>query len=64
MYADPRHIRDHEVKVRLNEDEMKVLEALAQYNHVQKSVLARELILAALTKADDDDNHNQLSLTA
>lgn len=63
MYADPRHIRDHEVKVRLNEDEMHVLDALAQYNQTQKSVLARELILAAIAKTKRADDC-QLQLTA
>jgi uncharacterized protein YeeX (DUF496 family) len=62
MYADPRHIRDHEVKVRLNEDELHLLEALAQYNQTQRAVLARELILDALAKLRGSDR--QMHLTA
>lgn len=50
MYANPRHIRDHEVKVRLNEEEIHLLEALAQYNHSQKAVFARDLLLASLDR--------------
>lgn len=61
MYADPRHIRDHEVKVRLNEDELHLLEALAQYNQTQRAVLARELILASLAKLKGTDSQMQLS---
>lgn len=62
MYADPRHIRDHEVKVRLNEDEMHLLEALAQFNQTQRAVMARELVLNALSRLKGADQ--QLQLTA
>lgn len=60
MYADPRHIRDHEVKVRLNEDELHLLEALAQFSKTQKSVLARELILQALDKVKSHGDQQAL----
>lgn len=46
MYADPKHIRDHVIKVRLNESEVRLLEALAEYNQSQLAVFARDLILA------------------
>ena len=62
MYADRTHLRDHEVKVRLNEDELHLLEALAQYNKTQRAVLARELILSALSRVKSNDS--QLPLTA
>ena len=62
MYADPRHIRDHEVKVRLNEDELHLLEALAQYNQTQRAVLARQLILDALAKLKTNDSQHQLAV--
>ena len=63
MYADSRHIRDHEVKVRLNEDELHLLEALAQYNQQQRAVMARELIVSALRRRENN-NDPQLPLSA
>jgi hypothetical protein len=49
MYADPKHIRDHIIKVRLNECEVRLLEALAEYNQAQLAAFARDLILAQIT---------------
>ncbi|MCI1124790.1 MULTISPECIES: hypothetical protein [Stenotrophomonas maltophilia group] len=48
MYADPTHIRDHEVKVRLNEEEFAVVDALARYNQQQRAVFVREILLAGV----------------
>ncbi len=45
MYDDPKHIRDHVVKVRLNDAEMRLLEALAEFNHAQPAAFARDLVL-------------------
>lgn len=50
MYADPKHIRDHVVKVRLNDAEMRLLLALAEFNHAQPSALARDLLLDQMTE--------------
>lgn len=60
MYSDPRHIRDHEVKVRLNEDEIQLLESLAQYNRSQRAVFARELLLSALSRVQGSDQQQHL----
>lgn len=48
MYADPTHIRDNEVKLRFNDDEIALIEALARYNKRQRAVLLRELVLAGV----------------
>jgi hypothetical protein len=48
MYADPSHIRDNEVKVRLNDQELAVVEALAQFNQRQRAVFVRDLMLEGL----------------
>ncbi len=50
MYADPRHLRDHEIKVRLDEDSFKLVKALAEYNKRQPAVLARELLIAGIER--------------
>mgnify|MGYP000514680976 FL=1 len=44
MYADPKHIRDREVKVRLDDVSFDLLEAMATFSRRQRAVLARELI--------------------
>lgn len=48
MYADPKHIRQHRVNLSLNEVEIRLIEATAEFCGKQPSVLARELILEAL----------------
>jgi hypothetical protein len=48
MYADPTHIRDNEVKLRFNDDELALIEALARYNKRQRAVLLRDLVLAGV----------------
>jgi len=48
MYADPSHIRDHVIKVRLNDAELGLLEALTRFNQAQLAAFARDLILAQL----------------
>lgn len=58
MYADPRHLRDHEIKVRVDEDTARLLEALARYRRTQRAVLARELLLEGLERllAEEEDH--------
>ncbi|PXV54201.1 hypothetical protein SAMN04487785_11419 [Dyella jiangningensis] len=48
MYADPRHIRDNPIKVRLNDDEYAVIEAMARLNKRQPAVFARELLMQGI----------------
>ena len=45
MYADPSKIRDNVVKVRLNDAEAQLLDALVAYTGEQKASLIRELLL-------------------
>ena len=45
MYADPSKIRDHVVKVRLNEAESALIYALVCYTGEQKASLLREMLL-------------------
>jgi hypothetical protein len=45
MYADPSKIRDNVVKVRLNDAESQLLDALVTYTGEQKASLIRELLL-------------------
>lgn len=50
MYADPRHLRDHEIKVRLNEEAYQVVIALARFNRQQPAVFTRELLLSGIDR--------------
>ena len=45
MYADPSKIRDNVVKVRLNDAEAQLLDALVTYTGEQKATLIREMLL-------------------
>lgn len=45
MYADPANIRDHVVKIRLNDNESDLVNAWVNYTGQQKAALLREMIL-------------------
>lgn len=45
MYADPANIRDVVIRVRLNDAEAKLLDAVTEYTGQQKSTLMRELFI-------------------
>ena len=48
MYADPTHIRSKRVNLSLNDTELRVVEALAEFHGKQPSVFIRELAMDAL----------------
>ncbi len=57
MYADPTHVRDNPIKVRLNDEEYAVIEALARINKRQPAAFASELLMAGvelLAKSNDE----------
>lgn len=45
MYTDPSNIRDHVIKLRLNDREHELVEAWVNYTGQQKATLLREMIL-------------------
>jgi hypothetical protein len=45
MYADPSLIREHVVKIRLNDQESNLIDAWVNYTGQQKAVLLREMLL-------------------
>lgn len=47
-YEDPTHARANPIKVRLNDEELGLVKALALYTKKQPAVLARELLLAGV----------------
>jgi hypothetical protein len=45
MYADPSLIREHVVKIRLNDNEAELINAWVNYTGQQKAVLLRDMLL-------------------
>lgn len=45
MYSDPALIREHVVKIRLNDTEADLIDALVAYTGQQKAPLLRDLLL-------------------
>ena len=48
MYADPVHIRSKRVNLSLNDTELRVVAAMAEFHGKQPSVFMRELAMDAL----------------
>jgi predicted DNA-binding protein len=59
MYADPSHLHDREIKLRLDADTYQLIEALAKFHKTQKAVLVRDLVEAGLERAAAEDTHTQ-----
>ena len=45
MYSDPAKIRSHVVKLRLSDEEHRLVQALVDYTGEQKASLLREMLL-------------------
>lgn len=54
MYADPKHLKDKETKVRLDEEFDSFLSSLARIHRTQKAVLAREILEAAMLRMREE----------
>ncbi len=50
MYSDPSLIRDVIIKVRLNDAEAELIDAVVKYTGQQKSTLIRELFMSGAQK--------------
>jgi predicted DNA-binding protein len=59
MYADPNHLHDREIKLRLDAATYQLIDALAQFHRTQKAVLVRDLVEAALERLAAEDTHDQ-----
>lgn len=49
MYTDPSFIREHVVKIRLNDQEQDLIDAWVNYTGQQKAVLLRQMLLEQAT---------------
>lgn len=51
MYADPSKIRNRVVKIRFNDEEGQLLDALVAYTGEQTASMVREMVLEQVRKA-------------
>jgi len=49
MYTDPTLVREHVVKIRLNDNEAELINAWVNYTGQQKAVILREMLLEQAT---------------
>jgi len=54
MYDDPTYIRANEIKVRLNDHELALVEAMARFNHRRPASFVRELLLASAKRMESE----------
>lgn len=59
MYADPNHLRDREIKLRVDADTYDLIDALARFHRTQKAVLVREFVEAQLAALAEQDSAGQ-----
>ena len=59
MYADPKKIRKHIVKLCLNDDKALFLESLVNMTGEQKQVIARQLFSVGMEKIDLENNDSK-----
>lgn len=64
MYAEPTHLRNKVIKVRLNEDERDLVDALARINKTQPAVLLRDLVLERLERLEAQEKRNGVGFAA
>ncbi|MFD1216386.1 hypothetical protein [Microbulbifer celer] len=57
MYANPKHIRDREIKLRVDDATYQLIEAMAQYHRTQKAVLVRDMVEAQLSRLEAEDTN-------
>ncbi|AIN58739.1 MULTISPECIES: hypothetical protein [Pseudomonas] len=59
MYANPKHLHDREIKVRVDEDTFNLIQALATFHRTQRAVLCRELLEAQLAALSSETTAEQ-----
>lgn len=61
MYADPKHLKDREIKVRFDEATYNAIEALANLHRTQRAVFVRELIETALAHMAEEEHEQSVA---
>jgi hypothetical protein len=52
MYEDRTQVREHEIKVRLSDAELAVVDALARYNRRQRAAFIRDLVMDRVARSE------------
>lgn len=62
MYSDPSRLRQNVVKIRLSDEEHRLVQALVDYTGEQKATLIREVVIqqALQLLGDDPTRSNRL----
>lgn len=55
MYDNPQHLKDREIKVRVDDATYELISALARFHRTQKAVYVRDLVEAHLESLVDDN---------
>ncbi len=50
------HLKDREIKLRVDEETFDLIEAAARYHRTQKAVFVRDLVRAYLDRMGEEDN--------
>ena len=58
MYPDPKHIRSHRIAINLNQDEYKLIEAYSNWSGIDKSRVAREMLMREAKRLLIDEQVN------
>lgn len=58
MYDDPRHIKDHRVNARFNDDEIAAINQIAVFTGMQKSTLVRKATLRLIEELKEEFERN------
>lgn len=58
MYADPRKIKKHQVKLSLDDEVFELLEALTNVSGGQMSVVTRDIFMRGLAQSVNKLNQN------
>ncbi|WP_319089839.1 hypothetical protein [Pseudomonas aeruginosa] len=59
MYDNPSHLKDREIKLRVDETAYELIGAPARFHRTQKAVLVRDLVEAALERLAENDSEQQ-----
>lgn len=62
MYDDPRHIKDHRVNARFNDDEIAAITHVAGLTGMQKSTLVRKATLRLIEELKEEFERNLTDL--
>lgn len=61
MYGNPNHLKDREIKLRVDEATYNLIEALALFKRTQKAVLIRDIVESALERLSDDTEESNVA---